>query len=49
MTVDAAKEIPPKTPRKVDAEGLPVVEPPREKTETKDGKRADQAPLRRLG
>lgn len=35
-------------PRK-DERGFPVVEPPKEKTDTKEGERKDQAPLRRLG
>jgi hypothetical protein len=35
-----------KTPRK-DAQGFPVVEPPKEKTDEKE--RTDQAPIRRLG
>jgi hypothetical protein len=37
-----------KKPRK-DARGFPVVDPPKEKTDEKEGERTDQAPLRRLG
>jgi hypothetical protein len=40
------------TPRK-DAQGFPVVDPPKEKADTKEdpskGERKDQAPLRRFG
>jgi hypothetical protein len=32
-----------------DARGFPLVEPPKEKADSKDGERTDQAPLRRLG
>lgn len=38
-----------KPARKIDADGHPVVDPPKEKTDAKDGERKDQAPLRRLG
>lgn len=36
-----------KPARKIDAQGFPVVEPPKEKTDEKE--RTDQAPIRRLG
>lgn len=52
LTRVLADEIDKETPRK-DAQGFPVVEPPKEKTDSKErpskGERKDQAPLRRFG
>ena len=49
MVDNLKKENPKETARKIDADGLPVVEPPKEKADAKGGERKDQAPLRRLG